>query len=1155
MSLENLIHVNTNYTRSINLERDYHSSTLIQSYIPTSRTIYALEKALSTLDRVTDMPRAWSLVGPYGSGKSSFAVFLSHLLANPELPETQIALNILKKSNPELGANFSALSHKISGHCVVLLTGSPEPLGKRLIKSIHSAVQDYYKNSEDSDVLNVIQNIYTLSEKKQASTTEIINIIKELQTIIGITRGNGLLIIIDELGKFLEYEARHSEINDIYLLQALAELAYTGGEAALSIYVILHQSFDQYAKGLGHRLKNEWAKIYGRFESIPFLETSEQTLRVVAKAIEHTPEVNVHQIKQYSTHIAKTLAEIKALPSALDKETAAALFTQCYPLHPISALLLPVLCQKVAQNERTLFNYLGSSEQFGFQKSLATLKKLGDWIYPWEIYEYFISNQSAAVSDHITHRRWAEVVTAVDRLGNIDSNETRLLKAIGLLNIIGSQGGLKASQNIIEYCLPEKGLANKVIESLIVESVIQFRKYNNEYRVWQGSDFDIEAAIISETQKLGFFSVADYLNTRHTTQAIIARKFSIQTGTLRYFEIIFIDSTTYKTINIQNSQPRIIIYLSYDQDDSYRFQSKITKYYSDTDIVTEFLQAEELREVITELFALEKIQKSNQKLQSDPIAQHEFKDCYQTVARIEAAKFAEIIDHPEKSHWYWKGQKFRVASKRHLQNKLSALMGDILKCTPIIKNELINRIKPSSQAVAGRNKLLYAMLMQAHKEDLGIEKFPAEKSMYRAVLRETGIHVKIGEDWQFTRPKHGSVVASWEAMETFLETSEKIPRPFSELADILTSPPYGIKAGLLPVFYLALYLVNKDDIALYEDRHYLPSLSKEHLERFVKKPKGFTLQLFKIEGLNAALFKHYADALFPQKAPKTVIQAIAPLAQFINNLNEYSKKTMQISKHAQAFRNAFNLAKSPESLLFKGIPHALGYKKINQTNLAGYADTLKGVIRELKYAHDHLLQRQQKLLAQAFKISIDKALAILRIQLRQRYLGLDQYTVDTDGLKAFLNRLVENTGTDKKWFQSLLMLLGSKATDKWKDIDQNRAEMKLSDYSRRILDLEKLHLEHEKTLKSTKQKGDFDIILLKTLKKGQKERTEAVAINTETHEAALKIKNIMSNVLAKEDKILQLAILAELVDDFLVEYQTSPQIELNFMQKNEPTGG
>jgi hypothetical protein len=195
-------------------------------------------------------------------------------------------------------------------------------------------------------------------------------LLKKLQQAVSHKSGKGLLIVIDELGKFLEYEARHSGANDIFLLQELAELAYQDSDANILLVVLMHQAFEQYAKGLSTALKNEWSKVQGRFESIPFLESAEQTLRVVAAAFRNrlTP-AQQRDINRQTTDIISVLAQQNALLPGLSAEPASEILSQCYPLHPLAALILPTLCQKVAQNERTLFSYLGSQEYFGFLHS------------------------------------------------------------------------------------------------------------------------------------------------------------------------------------------------------------------------------------------------------------------------------------------------------------------------------------------------------------------------------------------------------------------------------------------------------------------------------------------------------------------------------------------------------------------------------------------------------------------------------------------------------------------------------------------------------------------------------------------------------------------------------------------------------------------
>ena len=79
MSLADKIHVNTRYTRSVNVERDRGSPSIVKAYLPTARAVGLLEDVVGAF-ATRDQPRAWSLVGPYGSGKSSFALFLHELL-------------------------------------------------------------------------------------------------------------------------------------------------------------------------------------------------------------------------------------------------------------------------------------------------------------------------------------------------------------------------------------------------------------------------------------------------------------------------------------------------------------------------------------------------------------------------------------------------------------------------------------------------------------------------------------------------------------------------------------------------------------------------------------------------------------------------------------------------------------------------------------------------------------------------------------------------------------------------------------------------------------------------------------------------------------------------------------------------------------------
>ena len=141
--MDKLIQLDTHYTRSINLERDADSTDILNAYIPTSRAIQTLDKIAETFTKKST-PRAWSLVGPYGSGKSSFAIFLSHLLENRKLDTNLKAETILQRYNPAVAEKITAHTKGSNAYCIVLLTGSPESLSKRFIDALYQAALRYW---------------------------------------------------------------------------------------------------------------------------------------------------------------------------------------------------------------------------------------------------------------------------------------------------------------------------------------------------------------------------------------------------------------------------------------------------------------------------------------------------------------------------------------------------------------------------------------------------------------------------------------------------------------------------------------------------------------------------------------------------------------------------------------------------------------------------------------------------------------------------------------------------------------------------------------------------------------------------------------------------------------------------------------------------
>ena len=138
--------------------------------------------------------------------------------------------------------------------------------------------------------------------------------------------------------------------------------------------------------------------------------------------------------------------------------------------------------------------------------------------------------------------------------------------------------------------------------------------------------------------------------------------------------------------------------------------------------------------------------------------------------------------------------------------------------TPRILNELVNRNKLSGTAVSALKKLLEAMLDEEDREDLGIEGFPPEKSMYISCLKNTNIHSAEGEKGQHWFRDHldKNLNAVFAAAEKRLKDRKGNEVDLSEIAELWANAPFGLTKGVIPIFLLAFLKSMGEQIAFYE---------------------------------------------------------------------------------------------------------------------------------------------------------------------------------------------------------------------------------------------------------------------------------------------------------------------------------------------------
>ena len=445
---------------------------------------------------------------------------------------------------------------------------------------------------------------------------------------------------------------------------------------------------------------------------------------------------------------------------------------------------------------------------------------------------------------------------------------------------------------------------------------------------------------------------------------------------------------------------------------------------------------------------------------------------------------------------------------------------------------MINRNTPSAQAATARNKLFELLLNDHSQEDLGIAKFPAEKSIYRAVLKASTIHRVIDGKWCLAAPNESdpcNFKHVWKVLEEFLDKTQNGPRPFSELDDVLRSAPFGIKDGVLPLLYAIAYTMHKDKIALYEEGKYIPFLPPERYPVFIKRPDLFSVQRVQLDATKTTLFNSYAKALLNKDSVTDIMDITKPIAKFMTSLPAYTKKSRTLNINARRVRKAFENAASPHDLFLHDLPTACGYSSA-EFDHREFTEQLKLALTELSEAYPKMLNTQQANMCKALGFSTKNTFtSTLRENIQQRFRGFEDFTADEFGLKQFIQLLTDPQSSDRKWIEKILGFLSKKPTSNWLAADVDKSNYEIKKVCNQLLELESFVLMEGNTTSETS-------CLIKMIRKGTPERQQLIFLDDTAQSKVDSVADTLYNqLLDLKDEQLKLAALAKLTEKLLPE--------------------
>lgn len=976
------------YNASVNIEIGVQEDF---QYIVTPNVQRVLGDIASS---VTTGVHSFSVIGTYGTGKSSFVMALERGLMGKD--------NSLVKEKTVFfgGDSFEFLN----------------------IVGEYDSLQGLLSRKLKVENRNVLDSIKQYCKKAEA-------------------KNKAVVVVIDEFGKILEHAAKNNPEEELYFIQQLCELVNDHHRKAI-LLTTLHQNFGSYASKLSESQRKEWQKVKGRFKEVVFSEPVEQLLFMAAEQLSLSPEQKADSSD--FTKVYRLAKRCRYISDSFSEDTA----NKLNPIDPLAASCLTLAIQKYGQNERSLFSFLTTTGQYSI---LNYVRKPHQTYNLADVYDYAIYNFYSEISQvNLESSGWSAIKVALGRIESgilkdgLICDAQKVVKTIGLLSIFGSSETSLDRESLVEYSCCALGIdnASEVVRELERVKIIRYATYKSQYILFEGTDIDIEAELLRAatmvpTPSATVDELRDYIKPRIASASAAFYKY----GTPRYFSFVVLNEPEAR---VPEGDIDGFCELIFPLEDGCINQVKALSASSDEALL--FAVFNNVDEIVKHLHEIKKLQFISEKVAvDDQVAKREISNIQEFEKNcLNSALNDYLFDGSGNVTWFFKGKERPILSKRDFNKLLSAVCAEVYSGVPTIQNELFNKQKLSSAISLAKSNLLDRILTYPDKPDLGFGEndFPPEKTIYITLLKNTGIH-RQDEDgaYVFGAPSDKKVLEFWNACESFVARTVDHPRKVSELIKVLTSRPFKLKQGFID-FWIPVYLyIKQQDFALYGAAgNYVMGINREVFDLLWKHPGDFTIKAFSVSGVKLEFFRKYRQ--FLKKDDEVLLSkdsfanTFKPFLFFFKNLNDYAKSTYKFSNpNVARFRDVLANAVDPEKVFFEQLPESLGYRgdELDDDFIQDYLEKIRSAVRELNSCYPELIKRIENRLIE--KLGLPADYTSYKTVLNARYEHVKKHLL-TQKTRSFLERVLAPAETNKEFIERISSVVLDKQLYKLKDKEE-----------------------------------------------------------------------------------------------------------------------
>lgn len=1006
------------FQRSINVTYDSGNADYIGGYIPTERGAKALANALKQTNE-SATSRAHVFHAPYGSGKSLLSLVLSALVAKDTASQDSMVL-VLDRLHRHYHDEAKIVQDFIdSGKRLlpVVLSGDEGSFTIALTRALHRSLgqlglSDLRPKTQFEAAINTIkqwetkypdafQKLQTLLEPHQHTIDDLLSALTEtdfptldlfiklypevtagaiFNPYFGVsladvfsatavtlrqetTHWDGIFIIWDEFGRFMEAKAGDAFGDEAPLLQDFAEFCSRSGENQVHLVLVTHRQLSTYASDLPTSYQQEWARIAERFWPHDVTSDPGVVYRLIAEAFTspnptlwqnflHTHEENFKTQTKYAldTGLFPHVEDDKALRQDVINRT--------WPLHPLTVYALPRLSSQVAQNERTLFTFLASDEPNSLQKELISRQTEElDW---WTIdidkaWDYFAHGIRMDTRSGGTHATWSGVMFALSKISQENLIHQRLIKAMGVLTIVGDvniqqewdmTGKVVPSTELIAWAVGfSEEVTQMYLEELKKRRVITYRAVDGFWTFVRGSDVDLEKEIkeLIDNQQPSPLQLRSLLEDSVTMPFHLPRGHNLWHNTIRYFPctLRWADEVTrnlgshevLKQVGNKHggyADGMVVYVLAKNGVEREQALNSIHELDEGRAVYVMTERPLLINEPLNDLYALRILQQNPAFLERDKErlpreieffvedAERRLNKALQPLMGFNDVKW---IYHHNGS---WQTQVLN--SNRQVSRLLTQLCNTWFSGTPKLNNESLNLHKPSSIQMNASAKVIDYLFKRQENDvfpfDLGLSGYGPDRLILRTMLVQTGLLQPIQTEtdenseptqWQLVRPEDEALACIWDRVNTFLDNAQNNSQPITPLLEELQLPPYGLRKGVLPILLAAMMRSRLQVMTLRQKRRAVSPITGETFVELCQKPDDFTVEVGIWDTPRKLLWQVLEAQIYPfLMTQEHELQPLSYLSigllRWLQTLPRYCRDTETLSKEALQFRNLIRKA-------------------------------------------------------------------------------------------------------------------------------------------------------------------------------------------------------------------------------------------------------